>query len=320
MGWWRSREREQDLERELHSDLELEAAEQRERGLSAAEAHAAARRAFGNTTLLKEEVQEMWGWRSIEQLARDVRFSLRTLRKSPGFVLFAVLALALGLGANSAIFSVVDGVLLRPLPFRNAGRLVEIWEDASHVGFPLAPLEPANFADLKHRNHVFQDMAALKNDLYALTGEGTPEQVEGSPITANLFPLLGVSPMLGRNFSGEEDRPGGPRVVLMSYGLWQRRFGGDRAIVGREIWLDNQKYQVLGVLPRGITFPERSQIWVPLALSPRQLARRDDHYLRVFARLKSGVTILKARREMTGLAAQLAREYPHRTPTSEPWW
>jgi putative ABC transport system permease protein len=144
--------------------------------------------------------------------------------------------------------------------------------------------------------------------------------LEGSPITANLFPLLGVSPMLGRNFSGEEDRPGGPRVVLMSYGLWQRRFGGDRAIAGREIWLDNQKYQVLGVLPRGITFPERSQIWVPLALSPRQLVRRDDHYLRVFARLKSGVTILEARREMTGLAAQLAREYPHRTPTSEPWW
>jgi hypothetical protein len=109
------------------------------------------------------------------------------------------------------------------------------------MGFPLAPLAPANFLDWKHRNHVFEDMAALKGDLYALTGVGTPEQLEGSPVTANLFPLLGVFPILGRNFSAEEDRPCGPRVVLIGYGLWQRRFGGDPAIVGREIWLNNQK-------------------------------------------------------------------------------
>src|SRR5262249_46968160 len=144
--------------------------------------------------------------------------------KSPGFVLFAVMALALGLGANAAIFSVVDAVLLRPLPFHNSDRLVEVWEEASHMGVPLAPLAPANLADWKRRNHVFEDMAALKSDLYALTGSGTPEQVEGSPVTANMFHLLGVSPILGRVFSPEEDRPGGGRVVLISYGLWQRRF------------------------------------------------------------------------------------------------
>lgn len=310
MRWWRRQERERDLEREFRSDLELEAEDQREQGLSPKEALYAARRAFGNTTLVKQEVREMWGWASIERLLQDIRFSLRMLRKGPGFVLFAVLALALGLGANAAIFSVVDAVLLRPLPFRNADRLVEIWEDASHMGFPLAPLAPANFSDWKRRNHVFEDMAALKGDLYALTGNGAPEQLEGSPVTANLFPLLGVSPILGRNFSVEEDRPGGPRVVLISYGLWQRRFGGDTTIVGREIWLNKQKYVVLGVMPRGITFPEKSQIWIPLALGPRELAVRDDHYLRVFARLRPGVTFAQAKREMAGLAAQLAREYP----------
>lgn len=252
----------------------------------------------------------MSGWPATERLVQDVRFSLRTLRKSPGFVLFAVLALALGLGANAAIFSVVDAVLLRPLPFRNAGRLVQVWEDASHMGFPLNTPAPANFADWKRRNHVFEDMAALKGDLYALPGAGRPEQVEGSPVTANLFPLLGVSPILGRNFTAEEDRPGGPRVVLIGYGLWQRRFGSDPSVVGREIWLNRQKHQVLGVMPRGIAFPERSEVWVPLALSPRQWAMRDSHYLRVFARLKPGITLAQAQREMAGVAAQLAREYP----------
>jgi predicted permease len=308
--FWNRKKRQEDLERELQSDLELEAEEQRERGLSQEEAQYAARRAFGNPSLVKEELHEVWRWRSIDRLLQDVCFSLRTLRKSPGFAIFAILTLALGLGANAAIFSVVDAVLLRSLPFRDTGRLVEVWEDASRMGFPLAPLAPANFADWKLRNHIFIDMAALKGDLYALTGVGTPEQVEGSPVTANLFPLLGVSPILGRNFLAEEDRPGGPRVVLISYGLWRRRFGGDSAIVGREIWLNGEKYFVLGVMPRGVTFPEKSQVWVPLGLGPRELAERDNHYLRVFARLKSGVTLASARREMADLASQLAREHP----------
>ncbi len=310
MRWWRFKEREQDLERELSTHLEAEAAENQESGLSPEEARYAARRAFGNRTRIKEDIRGVWVSGSIERLLQDVRFSLRTVRKSPGFAVFSVLALALGLGANVAIFSVVDAVLLHALPFRNADRLVEVWEDASRMGFPLAPLAPANFVDWKRRNPVFEDMAALKGDLYALTGVGTPEQVEGSPVTANLFPLLGTSPILGRNFSAEEDRPGGPHVVLISYGLWQRRFGGDPTLIGHQIWLNNEKYVVIGVMPRGITFPEKSQIWLPLALGPRQLAERDNHYLRVFARLKPGVTLGSARRDMADLAAQLAGEYP----------
>jgi putative ABC transport system permease protein len=308
--WYRRRHREKDLERELRSDLELEAEEQQESGLSPEEARNAARRAFGNTTLVTEDVRETFAWASVERLLQDVRFAIRVLRKSPGFLVFAILALALGLGANAAIFSLVDAVLLRPLPFQKAGRLVEVWEDASRMGFPFNTPAPANFADWKRRNHVFEDMAALKDHLYALTGAGTPEQLEGSPVTANLFPLLGVSPILGRNFSPEEDRSGGPRVALIGYGLWQRRFGGDPAITGREIWLDNQKYLVVGVMPRGITFPENSEIWLPMQLGPRDFGVRDSHYLRVFARLKPGVALAQAQREMTALAAQLAREYP----------
>ena len=212
MKWWRAEDSEKDLERELSSHLEAEMSDRQDQGLSAEEARYAARRAFGNLALVREEIREMWSWGSIERLLQDIRFSVRTLRKSPGFTVFAVLALALGLGANAAIFSAVDAVLLRSLPFRNADRLVELWEDASHFGFPLAPLAPANSVDWKQRNHVFEDLAALMGDLYALTGAGTPEQIEGSPVTANLFPLLGVSPILGRNFSAEEGRPGGPRA------------------------------------------------------------------------------------------------------------
>ena len=154
----------------------------------------------------------------------DLRFGVRTLLRSPGFAACAILALALGIGANVAVFSVVDAMLLRPLPFRDAG-----WEDGSSVGFPRNTPAPANFVDWKQRNHVFEDMAALQGVIHAIAGDGPPEQIEGNPVTANLFPLLGVEPVLGRNFLAEEDRPGGPKVVLLSFGLWQRRYGADRS-------------------------------------------------------------------------------------------
>ncbi len=310
MRWMRRKERESDLDRELQRHLELEAAEQREAGVGAGEAEWAARRALGNTALLKEDVRQVWGWTAFERLAQDIRYGWRGLRRSPGFTLFAVAALALGLGANAAIFSVVDAVLLRPLPFRDAGNLVEVWEEASHMGFPLDTPAPANFVDWKRRNHVFSDMAALTGDLYALTGAGRPEQVTGSPVTANLFPLLGVAPILGRNFTTAEAREGGPRVVLIGYQLWRDRFGSNPDVVGRRIWLNAEKYEVIGVMPRGVAFPEETQIWLPLALGPRDWAARDSHYLRVFARLKPGVTIAQARADMNTLAANLARQYP----------
>src|SRR6266700_2064752 len=182
----------------------------------------------------------------------------RIFQRSPGFAACVILVLALGIGTNVAVFSVVDSMLLRPLQFRDAGRLVVVWEDDSRFGFPHDTPAPANFVDWKQRNHVFEDMAALQGQIYAITGDGTPEQVEGNPVTANLFPLLGLEPILGRNFLPEEDQPSGPKVALLSFGLWQRRYGADRSVVGRGIQLDGATYQIVGIMPRGFTFPERS--------------------------------------------------------------
>ncbi|HEV2446558.1 MAG TPA: ABC transporter permease, partial [Candidatus Sulfopaludibacter sp.] len=209
-----------------------------------------------------------------------------------------------------AIFSLVDALLIRPFPLAQPDRLAAVWEDASRIGFPRDTPAPANFADWKARNHVFTGLAALRGDIYAITGDGAPEEVYGSPITANLLPLLGVSPVLGRNFSADEDRPGGGQVTLISYRLWQQRYAADRAVVGRDMLLDGAKFRIVGVMPAGFQFPERDDVWIPLALSPAALAQRDSHYLRVFGRLRPGVTIADAQRDMSAVAAQLAREHP----------
>lgn len=246
----------------------------------------------------------------MSNIVSEIRYSLRLLMKKPAFFTFAALILALGIGANTAIFSVVDEVLLRPLQFRDSNQLVMVWEDFSHAGFPENTPAPANFLDWKKRNHVFSDMAATRGNIYAITEDGPPEQVEGSPITANLLPLLGVSPVLGRNFLPEEDQPGGAKVAIISAALWQRRYGADPAILQRRIRLDGEPYQIVGVMPQGFTFPERFDIWVPMALTPEQWNQRGNHYLRVVARLKPGVTLEAASRDMSAIARQLAREYP----------
>lgn len=246
----------------------------------------------------------------MQGIAADLRQNCRAFLRTPSFLIFTVLALALGIGANTAIFGLVDAVLLQPLQFRDAARLVEVWEDASFIGFPENTPSPGNFAEWKQRNHVFVDMAALKGNIFALTGDGPPEELEGSEITHNLFPLLGVRPALGRNFLPEEDRPGGQPVAIISASVWRQRYGSDPSIVGRTIRLDGAPFQVVGVMPEGFAFPERSNIWMPMALSSKDFQSFGIHYLRVFARLKPGVTIAAASREMSALAAQLAREHP----------
>lgn len=244
------------------------------------------------------------------RLTEDLHYTLRTLRKSPGFTAAAVVALGLGIGANMAIFSLVDAMLFRALPLADPGRLVQVWEDGSKIGFPQDTPAPANFADWKQRNHVFTDMAALGSSIYAITGDGQPQQVVGNVVTANLFPLLGVTPILGRNILPEEDRSGANQVVLISYGLWQQRYGGSRAVVGRDLLLDGAPHRVIGVMPHGFAFPDSTEIWLPMAFTSAQLAQRSNHWLRVFARLKPGVTLADAQREMSAIAAELATEYP----------
>jgi putative ABC transport system permease protein len=243
-------------------------------------------------------------------LLDDLRLAFRTLRKTPGFTVTAILALSVGIGANAAIFSMVDALLLRPLQMKDSARVVEVWEDASWAGFPQNTPAPANMLDWRQRNHVFTDMAATRGDLRAITGAGQPQQVEVTLMTANLLPLLGVEPTLGRGFLPQEDQAGGPKVVLLSHRLWVERYGGENNAVGRDILLDGVKFRVVGVMPRAFVFPGRSDIWLPMAFSPVDWARRETHLLHVFARLRPGVTIADAQREMSAIAAQLRAEHP----------
>jgi putative ABC transport system permease protein len=241
----------------------------------------------------------------LADLWQDLRFGARMLLKQPGFTLIAVLTLALGIGANTAIFSLIDAVLLRPMIYDRAEQLVMIWESAD-----VGP-SPANYSDWKAQNRVFQDMAALAQRRLHLTGGGEPEQLIVHAVTANFLPVLGVKPVLGRNFLPEEDRPGAARVVMLSYLYWQHRFGGERSIVGREIVLDGEKYGVIGVLPPGFQFGEPYiRAYVPLALGPEVLAQRDEHFLRVVARLKPGVTIPEAKADIKAITARIAQQYP----------
>ena len=246
-------------------------------------------------------------------IGQDLRYGLRTLIKNPGFTIVAVIALALGIGANSAIFSVVNAVLLRPLPYKNPDQLVVIWENATHLGFPKDTPSPANFLDWRQQSSLFEGMAAFAERSFNLTGVGEPERLDGRRVSANLFEMLGVKPIVGRTFVPQEDRPG-TKVVLLNEGLWKRRFGGDPAVVGRAVNLNGEPYTVVGVLPQTVRLPTsgnwRDQVWVPLAFPSEEAASRGAHYLEVIARMKPGMTLPKAQAEMDTIAARLAQQYP----------
>ncbi len=250
----------------------------------------------------------------METIIQDLRYGLRTLLKKPGFTLIAVMTLALGIGANTAIFSLVNTVLLKPLPYADPETLVMVWEEAPFIGFTRDTPAPANYADWKAELSAFEDMAAIDDRNFNLTGDGEPEKVFAYGVTANLFPLLGVKPALGRNFLPEEDRPEAGKVVILSHSLWQGRYGGEPAIIGRDILLNDEKYTVVGVMPEGFQFLESYiDLWVPIAFTKEELSNRGGHYLRVVARLKSGVTLDQANAEVKTLMSRIGRDYPNET-------
>src|SRR6476660_8593590 len=246
-------------------------------------------------------------------LTQDVRYALRVLAKNPAFTIIAVVALALGIGANSAIFSVVDAVLLRPLPFKHPEQLVMLWENAAHQGFPKNTPSPANFLDWQKQAQSFTGIAAMAERSFNLTGVGEPERLEGRRVSANLFELLGVSARLGRTFVPEDDKPG-TRVALLSHSLWQRRFGSDPSAVGRALTLNGESYTVVGVMPPFVQLPgfenRNDQLWVPIALPAEEATERGNHFLEVIARLKPGITLKQAQAEMDTIAARLEKQYP----------
>ena len=241
----------------------------------------------------------------------DVRYGLRLLLKTPGFALIAVLALALGIGANTAIFSVVDAAIIRPLPYADPDRLMVVWEDASFAGFPKNTPAPANYVDWKQQNQVFTDMAATRFRATSLTGDGPPQMAIGLGVTANRFSVLGVKPVLGRTFTEAEDQSG-QRLVVLSNGLWQSRYGGDPGLVGRSIQMDGANVTVLGIMPRDFNYPRRNaEFWVPINFSAKDWNNRGSHFLMVIARLKPGLSVARARSDMDMIAKRLQERYPN---------
>src|SRR6185436_15923324 len=256
----------------------------------------------------------------LDDLRQDLRFAVRSLARSPGFTAVALLALALGIGANSAIFSVVNAVLLRPLPYRDPGRLVTVLHDGPNLPQRIkrqGPTSPADFLDWRAQNHVFERMAAVQAGAGAgltttLTGRGTPEALTVMSVTSDLFPLLGVPPLLGRALGPGDDQPGAAPAVVLSHALWQRRFAGDPALIGQGITLGGKSFTVVGIMPAGFRFAPfwftKAELWVPLVLGDPandRLHDRDGRSLRVFARLAPGVSREQAQAEMDIISRQL---------------
>ena len=240
----------------------------------------------------------------------DLRHGVRRLLQSPGFAIIAVVALGLGIGANTAIFSLVDRVLIRPLAYADAGRLVTLWEDASYLGTPRNAPSVPDFIDWEKQNQVFSGIAASRDRAGSLTGDSQPEMVLGGAVTRNLFDVLGVQPLLGRTFTEEDDRPG-ENVIILSYGLWQTRYGGDAGVIGRSIVMNGAKTTIIGVMPAGFTLPKRrTQFLSPAQFTPQMLNNRSQHPLYAVARLKPGITVGRAQSDMSAIAKRLADEYP----------
>jgi len=246
-------------------------------------------------------------------LTRDIRYGLRALRNDPLFSVVAALTLALGIGANTAIFTVIDAVLLRPLPFPAPDRLVLVWEDTSMFGLKDSPAALGNYTDWREQNHVFEQMGALEYGSFRLTGAGEPQQLEGSLVTASLFETLGVKPTFGRLLREADDHYGAPKTVMLSDGLWQRAFGGDRAIIGRAVDINDEKYEVVGVMPPGFRFPDTTnELWAPAGTvyNAAEFTNRGRHNWTVVGRLKSGVSLRQANAEIRTIAARAQQDHP----------
>ncbi|MGE5833630.1 MAG: ADOP family duplicated permease, partial [Acidobacteriota bacterium] len=312
---FRLRRIDRELGEELETHLSLLEDEYVRRGLDRGEARRAARLDLGGLDQTKELVRDRRGFRPIETLAHDVRYAIRLLAKSPGFTVAAVVTLALGIGANAAIFSLVDAVMLRPLPYPEPRRLVSIWEVGYKSG-ARSVVAPANYVDYAQRARSFSAMAAFQPAGKNLTGDGEPERLAAEDVTASYFQTLGVMPAMGRPFAPDENRDGRDDVVVISHGLWQRRFGGDTGILARTVRLDNRVYRVVGVMPAGFQAPSDARgpdpvdVLAPLVVPPEVLTNRQDHEVDVIGRLAPGVSLETARAEMTAISESLAREFP----------
>jgi predicted permease len=309
---FRVKRSERELDAELRFDLAQRVEANMRAGMSREEAELSARREFGSTDLTKEECRDTSSARWLQDFAQDVRFAARMLRKNLSFTAVAVLTLALGIGANTAIFSVVDAVLLRSLPFRDAGRLVAISE--THASLPELGASAADFADWRERAHLLKELAAYNLTSIAqstLVVNGEAQEVRGAIISNNLLPLLGIFPAMGRNFLPEEDQVGNGPVAILSGEIWKANFGSDPNIIGRALNLNQQTYTIVGVLPPQIRFPQDTDVWLPLGnLEKEYFTNNFYHPLFAIGRVANSASVPQARIEMEGIAAHLASANP----------
>ena len=298
---------ESEMETEIRFHVDAYTEDLERQGVSRSEAVRRARIEFGAIENTKEECREATGAMLLENFLQDLRYGARSMRRAPGFTAVAVIALALGIGANAAIFSVVNAVLIRPLAYKDSDRLVTILNNGD------GPVAVANYIDWRDQSQSFETMAAADYWSANLTGVDTPERLLGLKVTQNLLPMLGVQPLLGRLFVEGEDRVGAEHEVILSYKLWQRRFSSDPKIVGKTVLLDGNSYAIVGVMPRGFRFSPfwatRAEMWAPNAFGDRVYSRGNNS-LRIFARLKDGVSLEQARAEIAGVTARLEHQFP----------
>ncbi len=295
---FRRQQFDRDLAEEMRFHLEMKAAES---------GAAAARRRFGNAALLLEDSREAWGWAGVEAWLADLRYAVRALRKNPGFAAVAVLTLALGIGASTAVFSVVRAVLMKPLPFREPDRLAMIWETRESRGANRLVVSYQDFTDWKEQSRSFESMAAWVGDAARMNVGDEPVWILGSRVSGDFFRALGVQPMLGRTFTPEEQRASAQPVIVLSNAFW-RRLGGDRNLVGKTIRLDRDTFTVVGIMAPGFAFPAGSELWFPLATDAAR-NNADGNY-RVIGRLKAGITVTQAESEMQTIASRIRQARP----------
>jgi len=307
-GLFHRARREREFAEELESHLALHIEDNLRAGMSPEEARRQAHIKLGGVALTQELHREQRGLPMLETLLQDLRFGVRMLRKNPGFSLVAILTLALGIGANTAIFSVVNALLLRPLPFPELERVVAIWETGLEV--ERTETTVATYLDWRAQNQSFEQLALHRAWAVNITGIEPPERVMGFLVSPNFLDALGVKPVLGRGFQSGEDQPGNDNVAILLHGLWQRRFGGDPNIIGQQVMLNDAARTIIGVMPPEFDYPSRTEVLLPLTLTPELMRNRENHAYLSVARLKPGASLAQARSDLAAIAARLEQQYP----------
>jgi predicted permease len=318
-GLFDKQQRDHELAEEMESHLQMHIEDNLRRGMSAQEARRQALIKLGGMEQTKEDYRDRRGLPFLETLWQDIRYGLRMVRRNPGFSAIAVFTLALGIGANTAIFSIVNGVLLKPLPYPEPQEIVKVWGYAENLGLPKDQIwfSAPEFVQLQQFNKSLTAVAAMTDASFNITANGGPERVEGAQVTPAMFSILGVRPAAGRVFTDAEGQPGHDQVLMLGYGLWKRRFGADPSVIGRTLAVNGRAMTIVGVLPLGFNYPYESEMWQPLAFGPSDLTpdNRGNHGYEVIARLKPNVTLAQGRADMQSVAHAImtaSPDYPYK--------